>query len=52
MTKYYANIRKYISLYPYYRFVARAFTKQADARRRNLVQLRSFDRFNVCILKN
>jgi len=25
---------------------------QADARRRNLVQLRSFDRFDVCILKN
>jgi len=26
--------------------------RQADARRRNLVQLRSLDRFDVCILKN
>jgi len=26
--------------------------KQADARRRNLVQLRLFDRFDVCILQN
>jgi len=25
---------------------------QADARRRKLVQLRSLDRFDVCILKN
>jgi len=28
------------------------FFSQADARRRKLVQLRSFDRFDVCILKN
>jgi len=29
-----------------------ATVTQADARRRNLVQLRLFDRFDVCILKN
>jgi len=33
-------------------FPSRLHLEQVDVLRRNLVQLRSFDRFDVCILKN